>query len=114
MREDTLTKHLLSLSQSGVYITNLDLVKIAKKLDISLPYKTKSILAQKLFTQIKSKNTFSQFISYMYELLNERKNEYIKLASLYSSLKPIFAENIHKIENTKKILALHVRDKYDN
>ena len=110
-----LEKQLLSLNTCGIYLSNHDIVTMGKELSICLPYKKRTLILQKLFTQAADTKCTDRLMTLLCELFTQRIDEYRMLGNTIKSLRPIVAIWIQKATASKyliqKELTLHVKDK---
>ncbi len=107
---DELTDKLLSPYHSGVYLSRLDIKRVAEAIDESIPIKERKKMLQALFRHTTRR-------AYLQEAFNEFNRHfggriliYTELSEAFPASKSIFDENIAKIKKTQKILNQIVED----
>jgi len=101
---ESLEKHLLSTYASGVYISSNDLVEIAKKLDIELPFKERDILMRKLFGEMKEQNRLSDLLVQLILFFKERATTYTRLGNRHIDARDVIGIWLQKAKSTDMLL----------
>lgn len=94
---------LLNIS-SGIYFSVKDFIDIAKELDISLPFKTREIVLQKLLLEAKQKKLNDKLITLFFQKLEEKKEQYLALHINYEKSKPLISNWLRQLESTKMLI----------
>jgi hypothetical protein len=100
---DQVAENVLAPAKCGVYLSRLDIKRIAEAVDESLPIKERKKMLKALFRHTIKKqflvDTFAEFNRHM----NGRVLIYEELSEAFPSSKYIFDANIAKIKKTQKI-----------
>ena len=107
---DDIADKLLAPSKSGVYLSRLDIKRVAEAIDESLPIKERSKMIKMMFRHTTKKaylrDAFDEFSRHM----NGRVLIYQELAEAFPSSKYIFDANIAKVKSTQKMFDQIVND----
>lgn len=107
---DALREKLLSPAISGVYLSRLDIKRIAEAIGESLPIKDRAAMVKTLFRHTTKKEylhlTFGEIKKHIYG----RILIYEELAEAFESSKEIFNEQIQKAKKTVKMLDQIIED----
>lgn len=107
---DELADKLLAPYHSGVYLSRLDIKRVAEAIDESIPIKERKRMLKALFRHTTTKeylrNAFDEFNRH----LGGRVLIYQELSEAFPASKYIFDENIAKIYQTQKIFDQIVSD----
>jgi hypothetical protein len=107
---DELSEKLLGPAHSGVYLSRLDIKRVAEAIDESLPIKERKRMIKSLMRHTTTKeflrNAFGEFNKH----INGRLAIYEELAEAFPSSKYIFDEFTAKAEKTKKMFERIIDD----
>ena len=107
---DELSEKLLGPAHSGVYLSRLDIKRVAEAIDESLPIKERKRMIKSLMRHTTTKeflrNAFGEFNKH----INGRLAIYEELAEAFPSSKYIFDEFTVKAEKTKKMFERIIDD----
>lgn len=107
---DELAGKILAPYQCGVYLSRLDIKRVAEAIDESIPIKERKKMIKALFRHTTSKeylrNAFDEFNRHF----GGRILIYQELSNTFPASKAIFDENITKIKKTQKMLDQIVED----
>ncbi|MFA7611498.1 MAG: hypothetical protein WCY51_08365 [Sulfurimonas sp.] len=107
---DALTSKLLAPAISGVYLSRLDIKRIAEAIDESLPIKERIKMIRSLFRHTNSKKYLEDAFGEINKHINGRILLYQELGEAFGKSKPIFDEHINKAEKTMKMLTQIIED----
>lgn len=107
---DELTDKLLSPYHSGVYLSRLDIKRVAEAIDESIPIKERKKMLQALFRHTTRKTYLRCAFDEFNRHFGGRILIYTELSEAFPASKAIFEENIAKIKKTQKILDQIVED----
>ncbi len=107
---DALTSKLLSPEQSGVYLSRLDIKRIAESIDESLPIKERIKMVRALFRHTTTKKYLTDAFNEIDKHINGRILIYKELGETFPSSKSIFDGNIAKAEKTMKMFKTIIED----
>ena len=107
---DELTDKLLSPYHSGVYLSRLDIKRVAEAIDESIPIKERKKMLQALFRHTTRKAYLRGAFDEFNRHFGGRILIYTELAEAFPASKSIFEDNIAKIKKTQKILDQIVQD----
>ncbi|WP_304542804.1 hypothetical protein [Sulfurimonas microaerophilic] len=107
---DALTEKLLAPAISGVYLSRLDIKRIAEGIDESLPIKERLKMVRALFRHTTSKDYLRTAFDEINKHINGRVLIYNQLAEAFPASKTVFEENIVKAEKTKKMFEQIIED----
>jgi hypothetical protein len=107
---DELTDKLLSPYHSGVYLSRLDIKRVAEAIDESIPIKERKKMLQALFRHTTRKAYLRGAFDEFNRHFGGRILIYTELAEAFPASKSIFEDNIAKIKKTQKILDQIVED----
>jgi len=102
-------RHLMALFYSGVYVTNADIVKVGKLLDLELPLKDRIALLKQIMHHAHENNMKSQMMQGFIQLLQERTKIYNDLAQNFPSAAPLIQQWIQKTRSTIMLLQREMR-----
>ncbi len=97
---DALTSRLLAPAISGVYLSRLDIKRIAEAIDESLPIKERIRMVRSLFRHTNSKEFLRRAFDEISRHINGRILIYGELSEAFPSSKSIFDEHISKAKKT--------------
>ncbi|MEA3228904.1 MAG: hypothetical protein U9P38_07520 [Campylobacterota bacterium] len=107
---DALTAKLLSPKESGVYLSRLDIKRIAEAIDESLPIKERIKMVRALFRHTTTKKYLTDAFIEIDKHINGRILIYKELGEAFPSSKYIFDENIQKAEKTMRMFQTIIED----
>ncbi len=100
---DALTAKLLAPAQSGVYLSRLDIKRIAEAIDESLPIKERVKMIRALFRHTTKRQYLVDAFTEVDKHINGRILIYKELGEAFPSSKEIFDTNISKAKKTMKM-----------
>ncbi|MEA1919776.1 MAG: hypothetical protein U9N52_08055 [Campylobacterota bacterium] len=104
-----LENHFLNTFFSGLYLSQNDLIAIAKKVDIELDMNTREMLIKNLLNESDRKGNISQVTVLLNQLIDQRIQAYHKLSIDYPASQTIMATLAQKANGTKSLLARESR-----
>ena len=107
---DALTSKLLAPSISGVYLSRLDIKRIAEAIDESIPIKERTKMVKALFRHTTKKKYLEDAFAEVDRHINGRILIYQELSEAFISSKPIFDEYIVKAKKTMKMFEQIIND----
>jgi len=107
---DALTAKLLAPAVSGVYLSRLDIKRIAEAIDESIPIKERTKMVRSLFRHTTKKEYLKDAFKEIDRHINGRILIYQELSEAFPSSKTIFDEHIRKAEKTKKMFSTIIED----
>lgn len=107
---DALTSKLLAPAISGVYLSRLDIKRIAEAIDESLPIKERVRMIRSLFRHTNSKKYLEDAFAEIERHINGRVLIYQELGEAFAVSKPIFDEHIEKSKKTIKMFKQIIED----
>lgn len=107
---DELGDKLLAPYHSGVYLSRLDIKRIAEAIDESLPIKERKKMIKALFRHTTRKAYLEEAFTEINRHLGGRELIYTELASEFPASKSIFDGYIAKIRKTQKMLVQIIED----
>ncbi len=107
---EELQKKLLAPSISGVYLTRIDIKRIADDLDESLPIKERKKMLRALMRHTTTKATLQEIFDVTNHYINGRVLIYEELAAAFPASAYIFEENIKKAHKTQQMFDRIVED----
>jgi len=107
---DALTAKLLAPEQSGVYLSRLDIKRVAEAVDESIPIKERVKMVRALFRHTTKQQYLRDAFSEIDKHINGRILIYTELAEAFPSSKYIFDENILKAKKTMKMFSTIIDD----
>jgi len=107
---EELQKKLLAPSISGIYLTRIDLKRIADDLDESLPIKERKKMLRALMRHTTTKATLKEIFDVTNNYINGRVLIYEELAAAFPASAYIFEDNIKKANKTKQMFDRIVED----
>ncbi|OHD97305.1 MAG: hypothetical protein A3E21_05760 [Sulfurimonas sp. RIFCSPHIGHO2_12_FULL_36_9] len=107
---DALTAKLLAPALSGVYLSRLDIKRIAEAIDESLPIKERIKMVRSLFRHTNSKEYLKGAFDEISKHINGRVLIYQELSEAFPASKPIFDEHASKAKKTMKMFEQIIDD----
>ncbi|MEA1893486.1 MAG: hypothetical protein U9N33_12370 [Campylobacterota bacterium] len=107
---DALTSKLLAPSISGVYLSRLDIKRIAEAIDESIPIKERIKMVKSLFRHTTKKEYLRDAFTEVDKHINGRILIYQELGEAFETSKPIFDEYIRKAQKTMKMFDTIIDD----
>lgn len=107
---DALTSKLLAPSQSGVYLSRLDIKRIAENIDESLPIKERIKMVRALFRHTTKKEYLQSAFEEINRHINGRVLIYQELSEAFPASKAIFDENVAKAQKTMRMFETIIED----
>ena len=107
---EELQKKLLAPILSGVYLTRIDLKRIADDLDESLPIKERKPMLRALMRHTTSKVTLQEIFDVINRYIDGRALIYEELIENFPASAGFFKANLEKIDKTKKMFERIVED----
>lgn len=107
---DALTAKLLAPAISGVYLSRLDIKRIAEAIDESIPIKERVKMVRALFRHTNSKEFLRAAFSEINKHINGRIMIYKELAEAFPSSSAIFEEQTLKAKNSMKMFEQIIED----
>jgi len=100
---DELQEKLLAPSKSGVYLSRVDIKRIADGIDESLPIKERDKMVKALFRHITDRSYLTKTFAEINKHMNGRILIYEELAASFPASKEIFEGYISKARMTQKM-----------
>jgi len=107
---DALTSKLLAPAQSGVYLSRLDIKRIAEAIDESIPIKERIKMVRALFRHTTKKQYLVDAFAEVDKHINGRILIYKELAEAFPASKSIFDSYILKAEKTMRMFNTIIED----
>ncbi len=107
---DELTDKLLGPAHSGVYLSRLDIKRVAEAIDESLPIKERKRMIKALMRHTTTKDFLRKAFGEFNKHINGRLAIYEELGEAFPSSKYIFEEFTAKAEKTKKMFDRMIED----
>jgi len=107
---DALTSKLLAPAHSGVYLSRLDIKRIAEAIDESIPIKERIKMVRALFRHTTKREYLEGAFAEIDKHINGRILIYKELGEAFPSSKDIFDKNIDKAEKTKSMFKTIIND----
>jgi len=107
---DALTSKLLAPSLSGIYLSRLDIKRVAEAIDESIPIKERTKMVRSLFRHTTKKKYLEDAFEEVNKHINGRILIYQELSASFPSSKPIFDEQITKANKTMKMFEQIIND----
>jgi hypothetical protein len=107
---DALTAKLLAPAISGVYLSRLDIKRIAEAIDESIPIKERVKMVRALFRHTNSKEYLRTAFNEINRHINGRVLIYKELAEAFPSSSSIFEEQITKAKSTMRMFEQIIED----
>lgn len=107
---DALTNILLAPAQSGVYLSRLDIKRIAEAIDESLPIKERIKMVRSLFRHTTKREYLERAFGEIDKHINGRILIYEELSEAFPASKAIFDGHISKAKKTMKMFQTIIED----
>lgn len=107
---DELQEKLLAPSKSGVYLSRIDIKRVAEGIDESIPIKERDKMIKALFRHTTKRDYLTQAFNEFNKHMNGRILIYAELAEAFPSSKEIFDTQIAKVKKTQKMFDQIVDD----
>ena len=107
---DALTTKLLAPAHSGVYLSRLDIKRIAEAIDESIPIKERIKMVRALFRHTTRKEYLRDAFKEVDKHINGRILIYQELSETFPSSKEIFDGHITKAEKTMRMFSTIIDD----
>jgi hypothetical protein len=107
---DALTSKLLAPAISGVYLSRLDIKRVAEAIDESIPIKERLKMVRALFRHTTKKEYLQNAFSEIEKHINGRILIYTELSEAFGASKVHFDEHIQKAQKMKKMFSTIVED----
>jgi hypothetical protein len=107
---DALLSKLLAPSQSGVYLSRLDIKRIAEGIDESIPIKERAKMVKALFRHTTKREYLVDAFAEVDKHINGRILIYEELAQAFPASKEIFTAQIEKAKKTMKMFDTIIND----
>jgi hypothetical protein len=107
---DALTNILLAPAHSGVYLSRLDIKRIAEAIDESLPIKERIRMVRALFRHTTKREYLEMAFTEINRHINGRVLIYTELGEAFPSSKPIFDAHSKKAQKTMKMFKQIIED----
>jgi len=107
---DALTAKLLSPEQSGVYLSRLDIKRVAEAIDESIPIKERVKMVKALFRHTTKQQYLVDAFTEIDKHINGRILIYTELSEAFPSSKEIFDEHILKAKKTMRMFETIISD----
>jgi len=107
---DALTSKLLAPSISGVYLSRIDIKRVAQAIDESIPIKERIKMVRALFRHTTKKEYLELAFNEIKKHINGRILIYRELAEAFPSSKYIFDTQIQKAQKTMQMFDTIIED----
>ena len=107
---DELTDRLLAPSKSGVYLSRIDIKRVAEGIDESIPIKERDKMIKALFRHTTKRDYLSAAFAEFNKHMNGRVLIYTELSEAFPASKEIFDTQIAKVKKTQKMFDQIVAD----
>lgn len=107
---DALTAKLLAPEQSGVYLSRLDIKRVAEAIDESIPIKERVKMVKALFRHTTKRQYLVDAFAEIDKHINGRILIYTELSEAFPSSKHIFDGHIEKAKKTMKMFSTIIDD----
>ncbi|MDD2905368.1 MAG: hypothetical protein WBK95_02215 [Sulfurimonas sp.] len=107
---DALTTKLLAPAHSGIYLSRLDIKRIAEAIDESLPIKERLKMVRALFRHTTKKEYLERAFGEINKHINGRIFIYEELSEAFPASKSHFDNHINKAKKTMKMFESIVED----
>ena len=107
---DALTSKLLAPAISGVYLSRVDIKRIAQAIDESIPIKERIKMVRALFRHTTKRTYLEDAFKEIEKHINGRILIYAELGESFPASKSIFDANIKKAKNNIKMFTTIIND----
>ena len=107
---DALTSELLAPEQSGVYLSRLDIKRIAEAIDESIPIKERAKMVKSLFRHTTKKEYLRDAFTEIHKHINGRILIYKELSETFRASKEIFEGYTKKAQKTMRMFDTIIED----
>jgi len=107
---DALTSRLLAPAHSGVYLSRIDIKRVAEAIDESIPIKERIKMVRALFRHTTKKEYLSDAFNEIKKHMHGRILIYTELSETFPSSKVVFDEHIQKAHKTMKMFDTIIED----
>ena len=107
---DALTSKLLAPAVSGVYLSRLDIKRIAEAIDESIPIKERTKMVKALFRHTTKREYLETAFTEVNKHINGRILIYQELGEAFPASKSIFDEHIQKANSNMKMFNQIIED----
>ena len=107
---DELQERLLAPSKSGVYLSRIDIKRVAEGIDESIPIKEREKMLKALFRHTTKREYLSTAFAEFNKHMNGRVLIYAELAEAFPASKEVFDDYIKKVKMTQKVFDQIVAD----
>lgn len=107
---DALTAKLLAPAISGVYLSRLDIKRVAEAIDESIPIKERIKMVRALFRHTTKKSYLEEAFKEIGKHINGRILIYTELSDAFPASKSIFDEHVLKAKKTIKMFDTIIAD----
>jgi hypothetical protein len=107
---DALTSKLLAPAQSGVYLSRLDIKRIAEAIDESIPIKERIKMVRALFRHTTKQQYLKDAFAEVDKHIHGRILIYKELSEAFPASKEIFDVHVKKAEKTMKMFETIITD----
>ena len=107
---DALTSKLLAPAVSGVYLSRLDIKRIAEAIDESIPIKERTKMVRALFRHTTKRQYLTDAFAEVNKHINGRILIYKELGETFPASKPIFDGHISKANANMKMFDQIIED----
>lgn len=107
---DALTSKLLAPAVSGVYLSRLDIKRIAESIDESVPIKERIKMVRALFRHTTKKEYLKEAFAEINRHINGRIKIYKELSEAFPASSEIFASHITKAQKTMRMFDQIIED----
>lgn len=107
---DALTSRLLAPAHSGVYLSRLDIKRIAEAIDESIPIKERTKMVKALFRHTTKKEYLRDAFAEIDKHINGRILIYQELSEAFPASKSVFDEHTKKAQKTMKMFSTIIED----
>ena len=107
---DALTSKLLAPAQSGVYLSRLDIKRVAEAIDESIPIKERVKMVRALFRHTTKREYLEDAFKEIDKHINGRILIYTELGEAFPASKLIFDGHIEKAKKTMKMFQTIISD----
>jgi len=107
---DELTDRLLAPSKSGVYLSRIDIKRVAEGIDESIPIKERDKMLKAMFRHTTKRQFLSDAFAEFNKHMNGRVLIYTELSEEFPASKEIFEAQIAKVKKTQKMFDQIVAD----